>query len=117
MQKTSRNNYWEECIAIAAEECNLSLTPEQLDYLAESVLVSHENYGLAFYSPPSSERIQCIEAEWKKKYDALQKEQEIYRKNAETAIKQALNIRRDSNVEIKECGEVLLHEGRTIVVQ
>lgn len=45
-------DYWKECISIAADECDLSLTKEQLDYLASSVEGGHDNYGMAFYSPP-----------------------------------------------------------------
>lgn len=40
--------YWKECIAIAAEDCGLELTDEQIAYLAESVQGGHENYGMAF---------------------------------------------------------------------
>lgn len=47
--------YWKECISIAADECDLSLTSEQLEYLADSASGSHENYGMAFYSPPASD--------------------------------------------------------------
>jgi len=41
-------NYWEECISIAADECDLLLTKEQLEYLADAVAGGHENYGMAF---------------------------------------------------------------------
>lgn len=40
-------NYWEECISIAAEECGLTLTDEQLKYLTDAVEGGHENYGMA----------------------------------------------------------------------
>jgi hypothetical protein len=40
-------DYWEECISIAAEECGLQLTKEQLECLAGSVEGGHENYGMA----------------------------------------------------------------------
>lgn len=48
-------DYWKECIAIAAEDCGLTMTDEQLDMLAGSVESGHENYGMAFYSPPAGE--------------------------------------------------------------
>ena len=48
-------DYWKECIGEAADECGLSLTDEQLDCLAGSVQSGHENYGMAFYSPPAGE--------------------------------------------------------------
>jgi hypothetical protein len=40
-------NYWKECISIAADECGLQVTKEQLEYLAEAVEGGHENYGMA----------------------------------------------------------------------
>lgn len=63
-------DYWKECISIAAEECGLTLTDEQLDALASSAQAGHEHYGMAFYSPPSSDRYDQIEREWKAKLDA-----------------------------------------------
>ena len=41
-------DYWKECISIAADECGLVLTEEQLECLADSVEGGHENYGMAF---------------------------------------------------------------------
>lgn len=66
-------DYWKECISIAAEECDLTLTSEQLEYLAGSAESGHEHYGMAFYSPPASDRYNEIEREWKAKYKALEK--------------------------------------------
>jgi len=40
-------NYWEECLSIAAEECGLVLTDEQLSYLAEAVEGGRDNYSQA----------------------------------------------------------------------
>jgi len=40
-------DYWKESISIAADECGLTLTEEQLDCLAGSVEVAHDNYGMA----------------------------------------------------------------------
>lgn len=34
-------DYWKECIAIAAEECDLKLTEEQLQCLADSASAGH----------------------------------------------------------------------------
>ena len=41
-------DFWKECIGIAADECDLQLTNEQLTCLAESASAGHENYGMAF---------------------------------------------------------------------
>lgn len=114
---SAQTNYWEECISIAAEECGLTLTPEQLKYLTEAVEGSHENYGLAFYSPPSSDRISAIEDEWKAKYKALEREHEKYQRNAEEAVKEALHVHHLDNVAIGEHGRVELISGRIERIQ
>lgn len=44
----ARFNYWFECVEIAASECGANLTKEQIEYIADSVEGSHENYGMAF---------------------------------------------------------------------
>lgn len=78
--------YWQECISNAAEECDLTLTKEQSKYLAESVSLGHEHFGMAFYSPPPGERIESIEQEWKERLSALQKDYDRYVSNSETAV-------------------------------
>jgi len=110
-------DYWKECINLAADECGLSMTSEQLEVIADSVRAGHEHYGMAFYSPPSSDRLDEIEREWKKKYDALQAGFDAYRSNAETAVKQALRQYSDANISIGDHGEVLRHSGRTEKIQ
>src|SRR5579864_229772 len=64
----NQEEYWRECIACAAEECDLVLTPEQVNYLAEAVQGSHENYGMAFYQPESPHKgeVQRLERELSK---------------------------------------------------
>ena len=110
-------DYWKECISISADECELKLTNEQLKYVAESVENWHDNYGMAFYSPPPSDRISDIENEWKLKLSALQKEYDSYRNNSETAIKKALRQPSDSAISIGKYGEVTRYDGRTTVIQ
>lgn len=114
---TATQDYWAECIAIAAEECGLTLTTEQLEYLAGAAESGHEHYGMAFYSPPWSDRMADIEREWKAKLKAQQDEHERYVRNAEQAVKQALRVHRDDPVTIGEHGEVLRHGGRTERIQ
>ena len=109
--------YWKECIAIAADERELTLTSEQLECLASSAEGGHENYGMAFYSPPASDRLNDIEREWKAKNAALQREFDAYRGNAETAVKKALKQYYDANVSIGEHGKVFKHDGSTVQIQ
>lgn len=109
--------YWQECIEEAANECALSLTPEQAKYMAEAVSSYHENYGMAFYSPPPSERLNAIEQEWKDKLMKLQKEYDSYIKRAESAVKQALGQSADTAISIGEYGEVTRFGGRTQRIQ
>ena len=114
---TSEQDYWKECISIAAEECDLPLTPEQLDCLADAAESGHNHYGMAFYSPPASERMSEIEDGWKAKLKALQAEFDAYKGHAETAVKQALRVHQTENVSIEPYGEVLMHAGRTTRIQ
>lgn len=47
-------DYWEEAVAISLEEsAGITLTPEQLTAVAKDMENSHDNIGMAFYSPPS----------------------------------------------------------------
>ncbi|MGN7867740.1 hypothetical protein [Paracoccus sp. 22332] len=111
-------DYWKECISIAADEGGFELTTDQITQLAESVQGGHENYGMAYYSPPASDRLNAIEDEWKRKYAALEREFEQYRNGAEKAIKRTLprSFYSDSSVSITSDGEVYRHDGRTTQV-
>lgn len=113
----TQRNYWQDCIAEAADECALTLTPEQLYCLAAGAEGGHEHYGMAFYSPPPSDRLNEIERESGIKLKAIQNECDRYRTNAETAIKQALGQHCDALVTIGELGEVFFHGGRTERIQ
>lgn len=112
-----KSDYYTECVEIAADEVGLKLTAEQAKYIGEAVEGAVENVGMAFYSPPASERYEQIEREWEAKYKALQKEFEKYQGNAETAVKIALRQSRDTNVSIGEHGEVIRYDGRSDSIQ
>lgn len=114
--------YWQEAFEIALDEMGLfslveSMTEDQRKEMGEALAGSHENYGMAFYSPPPSDRYNQIERDWKAKYDRLQKEFDAYRGDAETAVKKALRQYSDAQVSIGKHGEVLRHGGRTEVIQ
>lgn len=113
----NKSEYWIECLSIAADECGASLTTEQRDFIASAIKDGHDTYGMAFYSPPASDRLNEIESEWKAKLDRLQKQFDIYMGNAETAVKKALRQYPDANVTIGEDGEVHRHDGRTTQIQ
>jgi CRISPR/Cas system CMR subunit Cmr6 (Cas7 group RAMP superfamily) len=110
-------DYWTECITQAAEDCNLSLTKEQLDCLVETVKLSHENYDQAFYSPPAIDFISEIEREFEERLKKEQAEHEEYVKNSEIAIKKALSVKIDDRVAIEKDGEVYHYCGRTTRIQ
>lgn len=111
------NDYWAECIADAAEEIGLAITDEQRAHLASSVQGAHENYGMAFYSPPPSDRMNEIDRGWQKRFDALQTEFDQYRGNAEKAVGKALRQFSDASISIGDDGEVFRHGGRTEQIQ
>lgn len=88
-----KRDYWAESMAIAAEECGLVLTPEQLEYLAGAAESSHEHYGMAFYSPPASDRIAQLQREFDKRADDLRKQAD-----AEMAIARRLDEDRQRTI-------------------
>lgn len=112
-----RKDYYAECVESAADEVGLKLTPEQTKYIGEAVEGAVENVGMAFYSPPASDRYAQIEREWEAKYKALEKEFDQYRDNAETAVKVALRQHREAHVSIGEHGEVRRYDGRSDRIQ
>lgn len=110
------DKYWIESVEIAADESGATLTKEQIEYIAGSVQGAHENYGMAFYSPPSSDRLEAIESEWRAKHAALQKEFDKYRGNAEGAVHRISRLHRDTSVSIGDHGEVTAHNGRSFTL-
>ncbi|MBE2180534.1 MAG: hypothetical protein IAE97_08695 [Chthoniobacterales bacterium] len=114
---SAKINYWKECIEQAAEECGLMMTDEQLSTISEAAMSGHEYYGMAFYSPPPSDRYSDIEREWKEKLKAKEDELKRYQANAERAVKQALHQYSDANVSIGEYGEVTRWDGRATRIQ
>lgn len=82
-------DYWKECIRCALDECGITLADEHVTSVAEAVRNGHENYGMAFYQPPASDRMNEIERNYKNKIDAIQREMDQYRHGAESAIKRA----------------------------
>jgi hypothetical protein len=110
---STEKDYWAESLSIAADECELTLTPEQLAYLASAASSAHEHYGMAFYSPPAGDRLGEIEREWKAKLKAEQDRFNKYRNNAETAVKRALRIHSADPVTIEAYGQVYRHGGRS----
>lgn len=106
-------DYWRECIESSADECEAKLSTEQIDHIAGGIEGAHENYGMAFYSPPSSDRYNEIERQWSGRLAILQAEFDAYRGGAEAAVKRALRQNSDASVSITAQGEVFRHDGRT----
>ena len=114
---SAESDYWAECIWSAADDCSLTLTAEQHKCLAESAQAGHENYGMAFYSPPSSDYFDRANAEWEAKFKRLQAEFDAYKGNAEAAVRKALRQYSDAQVTIGEGGEVWRHGGHSTQIQ
>lgn len=109
------NDYWADAFMETLEALGMShvfeaMTKEQLSEAGQSLAVYHENYGMAFYSPPPSDRINSIEREWKEKYEALRKEFEVYERNAEKAVIRIAKLPSYASVSIGKYGEVTRHE-------
>lgn len=106
------DQYWRECISEAADSCGATLTPDQIISLASDIRSSHENYGMAFYSPPSSDRVSSIEREYKAKLAALRKEFDQYQTVAERVVGRALHQWHDARLSIDKDGKVWRYGGR-----
>lgn len=118
----AHEDYWAEAASCAFDECDAyaawdGLTAEQKAAVARALCGAHESHGMAFYSPPASDRHNAIEREWKAKYNALKAEFEAYQGDAETAVKLALGQHRDASVSIGKHGEVKRFGGRITVIQ
>ena len=99
-------SYWKECIQDAADECGLNISAEQISSIADSVRIAHENYDMAFYRPPSTDRISVLEEE--KRIAVRQKEDELlrYQMLAEKCIKKSMGLRQDEIISIQDDGSV-----------
>ena len=109
----SELGYWAECISDAADGCGLQLTAEQLAELADGVRIAHEQYSMAFYSPPSTDRLSEIERRHEEEASQIKARLERAEEGAKTAIRRALGIHSDALISITDDGEVYRHEGRT----
>ena len=114
---SAQRDYWAECLACAADEIGLAFSAEHLAHMATALEGAHENYVMAFYSPPPSDRLNEIAREWKAKLSRLQADFDEFRNNAETAVKVALRQRPETNISIGEYGEVRRHDGRSDRIQ
>jgi hypothetical protein len=110
-------DYWREAVDSSLDEAGVDATEDQRAAIAKDMEGSHECYDMAFYTPPPSDRISAIERESTEKYQALEREFERYRGNAETAVKIALNQHHDTNIGIGDHGEVRRYDGRSDRIQ
>ena len=109
----THDEVWIEAVSEALDMVSIQATDEQIKEIAATVQGAHENYGMAFYSPPASDRMSSIEREWKAKIESLQSEFDRYRNGAEKAVRTALRQRHDESVSIRSDGSVFRHGGRT----
>lgn len=99
-------DYWKECIGQAADDCELKLSAEQLECLADVASNGHEHYGMAFYSPPSGDYAASVEREWQAKYAELEKRFRDFEDRAEKAIRHVGRISDDRIISIDRHGYV-----------
>lgn len=114
---TTSLSYWEESFSCALDELGICVTSDQLKSLAEAIEMSHENYGLAFYFPPASDRLNEIKREADTRLERLQVEFDEYRRRAERAVGEALGQSANTPIHIGEYGEVFRTDGRTTQIQ
>lgn len=100
-------DYWRECVSTAAEDCGLTMTADQLEFIAYAVEGAHENYGMAFYSPPPSDGIAEIRREGQAALDKLQRAFDAYQRGSKIAVRRALRLYPDANISIQDDGEIV----------
>lgn len=99
-------DYWKEVIGQASDDCELTLSDEQLECLADAASTGHEHYGMAFYSPPCGDYAASVEREWKAKYADLEKRMRDHEDRTYKAIRRIGRIRNDAIISIDQNGYV-----------
>jgi hypothetical protein len=102
--------YWEECILLGAEECNLNLNAEQLNSLATSAMGGHENYDLAFYSPHAIDLMRSFEKAHQDELSKLKSELNEYQIAAGEAIRKSLKLPVYAKVQINKDGSIVRND-------
>jgi hypothetical protein len=110
--------YYEEAFSIAMEEIGCwhlveQMTKEQRQQVGASLATSVEMSSQAFYTPPSSDRYNEIEREWKAKYKRLQDEYERYVDTSGKTLGRILRQYSDTHVFMDDDGNVFRSGGRT----
>lgn len=100
--------YWADLVAEAAEGCNAPLTNEQKAYMADWIARGAASYSQVYYTPPASERTAVLEQERKDNLNKLERKREIYRRNVQYSIREALKLPSDVQVDITEEGKLEL---------
>lgn len=103
---TVERDYWYECIAQAAEECDLTLMDDQLECLADAAKSAHEHYGQAFYSPPSCDYATSVEREWKAKYAELERRLRDQQDRTDIAVRRLCRLDETAIINIDQYGNV-----------
>lgn len=114
----ARAEYWREAVMMAFEGAGLwdaikDIPMEKLMQVGEALEVSAEHQGMAFYSPPASDRIADIEREWKGKIARLQAEHDRYVETTGKTLGRILRQHSDTPVFMTENGNVYRSGGRT----
>lgn len=103
---SAQKDYWKECIAQAAADCDLTLSDDQLDCLATAAESGHEHYSMAFYSPSVGDYESRAEREWKDKYAELERRMRDHEDRTDKAIRRIGRIRADAIISIDQNGYV-----------
>lgn len=109
--------YWQESVEIAFDEIGKwdlieSLTDDERKQIGEALAGSYENYGLAHYTPPASDRFAAMEREWQQRVEDERDRTEAARRGAEKAVRRALRLMPSTNISVTDDGEVYRYDGR-----
>lgn len=118
---SARDDYWQEAFESTMDAMGLyhivqGMTDAQRKEMGASLATSHENYGLAFYTPSTSDRISAIEREWKKKLDDAERQKNEYIDRTEKVLRRVLRQHHDTHLSIDKEGNVVRWGGRTEII-
>lgn len=80
--------------------------------MGKALATSQECYGMAFYTPPASDRISAIERENKSALTEIEARFDAYRATSEDVVRRILRLSPDTNIGINQHGEVHRYGGR-----
>lgn len=110
-------DYWKEHVVLGAEEVGVELSDELVTSIAASVQGGHENYNLGASYPSGQDMLDNLRQEYERKIARMEEDRDKYEDRVSSALRKALRLGSHASVSIDDRGQVILYDGRSVVVQ